>query len=555
MKNIPEMTDAAAAAEQAELLNIAHYVLGDVGNPARGARVALRIVDANGTCRDIRYDALAARVHRCAHAYAQLGLCPGEVVGVLCPPGEALTVATLGALAGGMVVMPLFCSFGPQPIATRMALSGAHTLVTTRALYERRIAPERGALPRLSKILLVDGDAAPGDADCHLLEALLAGAPDTPYPSATRAGDPALLHFTSGSSGKPKGVLHGHGVVRRQHATAREALDLREGDAFWCTADPGWVTGMAYGVLAGLACGATNLVSAEAFDALLWYRILEQQRVNVWYASPTALRLLAHADRPRPNLPCLRRIASVGEALDEATRQWAADHLGCRVRDTWWQTETGAIMIADCEPDGVHAGAMGRPVSGIEARVVRRTGEGTLSTLDTPAAEGELAFVAGWPSMFRGYLDDEPRYRAAFVQGLYLTGDIVRRDESGRYWFVGRDDDMIKTSGHLVGPHEIENVLMQHGVVAEAGVVGQADAVAGEIVVACVVLKPGWAPTDPVREELLAHAKSALGPVLAPRRIEFMRSLPHTASDKILRRRLKARVAENSAAAQAAADK
>ncbi|MBL8484352.1 MAG: AMP-binding protein [Rhodocyclaceae bacterium] len=555
MNNFPAMPAGAAPATQAEPLNIAHYVLGDLGDPARGARVALRVVGADGTCRDLRYDALAARVHRCAHAYARLGLAAGEVVGILCPPGEALTVATLGALAGGMVVMPLFCSFGPQPIATRMALSGARTLVTTRALYERRIAPERDALPRLSKVVLVDGDAGPDDADCHLLEALLAAAPDTPYPIATHAEQPALLQFTSGSSGKPKGVLHAHGVVRRQHATAREALDLREGDEFWCTADPGWVTGMAYGVLAPLACGATNVVSAEPFDAALWYRILAEQRVKLWYASPTALRLLAHADLPRPHLPHLRRIASVGEALDEATRQWAVDHLGCPVRDTWWQTETGAIMIADCEADAVPSGTMGRPVSGIEARVVRRTGDAALSVIDTPAAEGELAFVAGWPSMFRGYLDDEARYRAAFVQGLYLTGDIVRRDESGRYWFVGRDDDMIKTSGHLVGPHEIENVLMQHGVVAEAGVVGQADAVAGEVVVACIVLKPGWAPSDPVREELLAHARSALGPALAPRRIEFMRSLPHTASDKILRRRLKARIAEGVAAAQPAADK
>ncbi|MBL8485468.1 MAG: AMP-binding protein [Rhodocyclaceae bacterium] len=519
-------------------MNMAECVLGAHQDPAR---VALRVVDANGAARALRYGDLASLAHRFAHALAHIGIGKGDVLGVLCPRGAEAHVTVLGGLLAGAVVMPLFASFGPQPVATRMALARARALVTTRRLFEHSVLPQRAAMPALENIVLVDGPGSNGCSACSNLADMLRCEPDQAYEPVTRAGDPALLHFTSGTGGRPKGVLHVHDAVRSHLATAREALQLGAGDVFWCTADMGWVTGMSYGVMAALGCGTTSVVSPDGFDAALWYRILDEQAVNVWYTSPTALRMLARSALPVPRLPALRRIASVGEALDAACVEWTRRNFGVPVCNTWWQTETGAIMIADAVAPGRHPGAMGKPLTGVDARIVRRLGGRRIGVVDTQVAEGELAFAAGWPSMFHGYLEDESRYRAQFAHGLYLSGDIVRRDEAGQYWFVGRRDDMIKTAGHLVGPAEVERVLTQHEAVAEAGVVGKPDAVAGEIVVACVVLKRGRIATPALRDELLAHARRALGPVLAPRQIEFLSGLPHNEAGKILRRQLKRR--------------
>ncbi len=400
-------------------------------------------------------------------------------------------------------------------------------------------------LPELEHVLLIgDGARASGTPGTRDYRALMERAGDRFEIGPTDPEDMALLHFTSGTTGKPKGAIHVHEAVVAHHVTGALALDLHPGDVFWCTADPGWVTGTSYGIIAPLTNGVTSVVDEADFDLERWYAILQDQRVTVWYTAPTAIRMLmkAGADLVRKHdLGALRFMASVGEPLNPEAVEWGREAFGLPFHDNWWQTETGGIMIANFRSMPIRAGSMGRPLPGVEAAIVRRSETGAVEAVEEPDTQGELALRPGWPSMFRGYWDEPDRYRKCFAGGFYLTGDLARRDREGYYWFVGRADDLIKTSGHLVGPFEVESALMEHPAVAEAGVIGKPDPVAMEVVKAFVSLRDGVAPTPELRRELLAFARQRLGAVVAPKEIEFLPALPKTRSGKIMRRLLKAR--------------
>jgi acetyl-CoA synthetase len=356
--------------------------------------------------------------------------------------------------------------------------------------------------------------------------------------------DFALLHFTSGTTGAPKGAVHVHQAVVAHHATGKLALDLHPDDVFWCTADPGWVTGTSYGIIAPLTNGVTSIIDEADFDAERWYAILQAQRVTVWYTAPTAIRMLMKVgtDLVRKfDLGSLRFLASVGEPLNPEAVIWGQEAFGLPFHDNWWQTETGGIMIANYAAMDIRPGSMGKPLPGIEAAVVHQTDKNGIEVIDKPDIQGELALRPGWPSMFRSYWGESDRYRKCFVDGWYLTGDLARRDRDGYYWFVGRKDDVIKTSGHLIGPFEVESVLMEHPAIAEAGVIGKPDPVALEVIKAFVALKSGFEASEDLRRQLLAHARKRLGAVVAPKEIEFVSSLPKNRAGKIMRRLLKAR--------------
>jgi acetyl-CoA synthetase len=359
----------------------------------------------------------------------------------------------------------------------------------------------------------------------------------------TAPEDTALLHFTSGTTGTPKGAVHVHEAVVAHHITGKLALDLHPDDVFWCTADPGWVTGTSYGIIAPLTNGVTSIVDEGDFDAERWYGILQAQRVSVWYTAPTAIRMMMKlgVDLPRKfDVRSLRFLASVGEPLNPEAVVWGQKAFGLPFHDNWWQTETGGIMIANFAAMDVRPGSMGRPLPGIETAIVRRTADGGVELVSEPDIQGELALRPGWPSMFRAYWNEPERYRKCFAGGWYLTGDLAKRDADGYFWFVGRADDVIKSSGHLIGPFEVESVLMEHRAVAEAGVIGKPDPVAMEVVKAFVALKDGYEPTPELKRELLGFARSRLGAVVAPKEIEFRSGLPKTRSGKIMRRLLKA---------------
>ena len=365
-----------------------------------------------------------------------------------------------------------------------------------------------------------------------------------PHLAATGPEDLALLHFTSGTTGRPKGAMHVHEAVLAHHVTGRYALDLHPDDVFWCTADPGWVTGTSYGIIAPLTSGVTMIVDEAEFDAERWYRILQDERVTVWYTAPTAIRMLMKTGEEvarKYDLSRLRFLSSVGEPLNPEAVVWSHRVYGRPFHDNWWQTETGGIMIANFAAMDIKPGSMGRELPGIDAAIVARRPDGTVRPIAEPMTAGELALRPGWPSMFRGYLGEPERYRKCFADGWYLTGDLAMQDADGYFWFVGRADDVIKSAGHLIGPFEVESALMEHPAVAEAGVIGKPDPVAGEIVKAFISLKPGYMPGEPLARELLGHARKRLGPAVAPKEIAFRTDLPRTRSGKIMRRLLRAR--------------
>ncbi len=528
--------------------NIAHEAVDRHVADGHGERVALRWLARDGRMQEFSYADLAALSNRFANLLATLGVQRGERVFTLLGRVPLLYVAALGTWKHGAVFCPLFSAFGPEPIAARMEIATPSVLVTSSRLFSRKVAPMLGRLPFLRHVLLVDESteaAASGDGGVarHVLPPLL----DAASPEYTIAGTApdtlATLHFTSGTTGRPKAAMHVHEAVVAHRATAERALDLRRSDVYWCTADPGWVTGTSYGIIGPLAVGCTMIADEEEFDAERWYRTLSGQRVNVWYTAPTAIRMLMKAgdDLPRQfDLSSLRHIASVGEPLNPEAVLWGARVLGLPIHDNWWQTETGGIMVSNYADMAIKPGSMGRPLPGIEAAIVRVV-DGRIERIDEPDAQGELALRAGWPSMFRGYLGEDERYRRCFVDGWYLSGDIARRDADGYFWFVGRADDVIKTAGHLIGPFEVESVLMEHPAVAEAAAIGVPDPVAGDVIKAFVALRGGIDFDDALRSELLAHARKWLGPAVAPREIACSADLPKTRSGKIMRRLLRAR--------------
>ncbi len=533
------------AGSDAGVLNIAQLAVDRHALGARAHRTALRFLGVDGHARDVDFAELKSLTDRFANLLAALGVGAGERVFVLAGRLPALYVAVLGALKHGSVVTPLFSAFGPEPIATRVNIGGARVLVTTEALYRRKIEKMRASMPSLQHVVLIgEGGVAtrvPGTLD---YASLMRDAPAQPPAIRTGPADMALLHFTSGTTGTPKGAIHVHEAVLTHFATGRYALDLHDDDVFWCTADPGWVTGTSYGIVAPLLHGVTSIVDEAEFDAERWYRILQDQKVSVWYTAPTAIRMLMKAGPElvrRYTFPQLRFVASVGEPLNPEAVWWGQEVLGRPIHDNWWQTETGGIMIANTPAMDIKPGSMGKPLPGVQALIVRRPEGGGVQVVDTPDTEGELALRVGWPSMFRGYLGQEERYRKCFAGDLYLTGDLAKRDADGYYWFVGRADDVIKSAGHLIGPFEVESALMEHPAVAEAGVIGKPDPVVGEVVKAFVSLRQGFEPSDELNLELLGHARKRLGAAVAPKEIAFLPTLPRTRSGKIMRRLLKAR--------------
>jgi len=514
-------------------LNIAHEA---VERHARADRVAFRFLSTEGAQRDVSYAELSRLTGRFANLLRSLGVGPGERVFVLSGRIPELYIAALGALKNGSVVSPLFSAFGPEPIATRVRLGEGRVLVTTSELYRRKVAKVRAELPTLEHVLEVDTPE---------FARLMDQASEKFETARTTAEDMALLHFTSGTTGRPKGAVHVHGAVLTHYVTGRYALDLHPEDVFWCTADPGWVTGTSYGIIAPLLHGVTSVVDEAEFDAERWYRILEEQKVSVWYTAPTAIRMLmktgAELARKR-SYPALRFVASVGEPLNPEAVWWGEETLQLPIHDNWWQTETGGIMISNFAALDVKPGSMGLPIPGVEACIVEHQESGDkVKIIDQPDVEGELALKAGWPSMFRGYLHEDERYRKCFRDGWYLSGDLAKRDADGYYWFVGRADDVIKSAGHLIGPFEVESALMEHPAVAEAGVIGKPEPTVGQIVKAFVSLKKGFEPSEALKLEILGHARKRLGAAVAPKEIEIQPSLPKTRSGKIMRRLLKAR--------------
>ena len=520
-------------------LNIAHEAVDRHVADGHGTQIALRWIAKSGARIDFTYQELQQLTNKFANVLRTHGLQQGDKVYGLLGRVPELYIAALGALKAGCVFCPLFSAFGPEPIQARMQIGGANALITSARLYKRKVVSIRDTVDTLKEVFTIDGAVH----DTVDLTPLMKDADAEFETVQTGPEDPALLHFTSGTTGKPKGVVHVHQAVVAHDMTGRLALDLHPGDVYWCTADPGWVTGTSYGIIAPLTNRTTMIVDEAEFDVTRWYDILSMESVNVWYTAPTAIRMLMKAGADAIGVrafPDLRFMASVGEPLNPEAVVWGNETFGMPFHDNWWQTETGGIMIANYASMDVEPGSMGKPLPGITAGIVEVKGD-KVTELTAPMAMGELALRPGWPSMMRGYLHEQARYDKCFKGGWYLSGDLAMRDANGYFWFVGRADDLIKSSGHLIGPFEVESALIEHEAVAEVAVIGLPDDTAGQIVKAYVALKPGHKPTEDLRLDLMGHARKRLGPAVAPKEIAFRQNLPKTRSGKIMRRLLKAR--------------
>jgi acetyl-CoA synthetase len=523
-------------------LNIAYEAVDRHAFSDRKDNTALRWIRKDKSVLDISYSELQQMTSRFANTLESLGVQKGDRVFSFTGRIPELYITALGTLKRRAVFCPLFSVFGPEPVFQRLSKGEVNVLVTTSTQYEKKIKQLIDKLPSLKFILLTDVSE-------DLSEQVLSFSKWMQQASnhyeigPTDPEDPALLHFTSGTTGMPKGALHVHQAVFTHYMTGKYVLDLHPGDIFWCTADPGWVTGTSYGIIAPLVNGVTNIIDEEEFDAMRWYSILEEQQVNIWYTAPTAIRRLMRLDiKPTEqfNLENLRILLSVGEPLNPEAVTWCQKTYGVPVLDNWWQTETGGIMIANYRSMPVRPGSMGKPLPGITAAIAEVSEKG-IRIVEKPEQTGHLVLKSGFPSMFRQYIYEEERYNKCFRDGWYMSGDLAKKDQDGYFWFVGRADDIIKTSGHMVGPFEVESTLMEHPAVAEAAIIGKPDPTIGELVKAFIVLKPGYAADDTTKLDIIAFARKRLGTAIAPKELSFIDSLPKTRSGKILRRLLKAR--------------
>lgn len=459
----------------------------------------------------------------------------GDRVFIFMPRSPELYFAILGTIKLGAIVGPLFEAFMEGAVKDRLEDSKAKVLVTTPELLGRVPVEE---LPDLKSILLVGNDIEENDIIVDFNKRLAEADRKLDIEWVERE-DGLILHYTSGSTGRPKGVLHVHNAMVQQYQTARWVLDLQEEDVYWCTADPGWVTGTSYGIFGPWLAGASNVIVGGRFKPDTWYQVLEDFGVTVWYSAPTAFRMLMSAGDElvkQFNLSELRHVLSVGEPLNPEVIRWGLKVFNKRIHDTWWMTETGAQLIVNFPCLEIKPGSMGKPIPGVEAAIVDDQGK-----VLPPNRMGNLAIKKGWPSMMREIWNNQAKYDSYFLPGdWYVSGDSAYVDEDGYFFFQGRVDDVIMTSGERVGPFEVESKILEHPAVAEAGVIGKPDPVRGEIIKAFVALLEGNEPTDELKEDIRQFVKKGLAAHAAPREIEFRDKLPKTRSGKIMRRVLKA---------------
>ncbi|MCH8642346.1 acetate--CoA ligase [Staphylococcus lugdunensis] len=513
-------------------INMAYECIDRHVDDGKGDKIALNYKDNERqeqyTFSDIQHLSNQAANVLVEHANVQ----KGDRVFIFMPRTPELYFAFLGILKVGAIVGPLFEAFMEKAVTDRLANSEAKVVITTNKLLHR-IPQEK--LPHLKKIIIVDDDVSDDYIDFNKL---MQSASTSFNITWLQRDDGLILHYTSGSTGQPKGVLHVQQAMLLHYITGKYVLDLQENDVYWCTANPGWVTGTSYGIFAPWLNGVTNCIAGGRFTPEQWYKMIEAFKVTIWYTAPTALRMLMSAGDDivqKYNLSTLRSILSVGEPLNPEVIKWAKSAYGKRVLDTWWMTETGGHMIVNYPAMDVKLGSMGKPIPGVEAAIIDDEGN------ELPANRmGNLAIKKGWPSMMYEIWDNPEKYRSYFIGDWYISGDSAYKDEDGYFWFQGRVDDVIMTAGERVGPFEVESKLVEHEAVAEAGVIGKPDPVRGEIIKAFVALRQGYEPTDDLKEDIKKYVKEGLSAHAAPREIEFRDKLPKTRSGKIMRRVLKA---------------
>lgn len=514
-------------------LNMAHATIDNQADTWRKNKVALYWEGVKES-KKFTFMQLSELSNKFANVLKDLDVKKGDRVFIFLPRIPPLYVSFLGTMKTGAIAGTMFAAFGPTGIKDRLQNSGAKVVVTDDTL-KKRIYKVRRELPELEHIIVVG--KTKGKEKSYEKE--MSRASENFRVAKTKPSDDAFMLYTSGTTGKPKGVVHAHRALTQEHITARWVLDLQEDDVYWCTADPGWVTGVAYGILGCWSNGASSVVYEGRFNPEKWYSILDKYNVTVWYTAPTAIRMLMAAGDElvkKYNLSNLRHLCSVGEPLNPEAVRWSLKVFGLPFHDNWWQTETGGILIANYPCMPIKPGSMGKPLPGVTAAIVDDKGKKLRA-----GKEGGLVIRPGWPSMMKKIWRRPKKYKSYFSKGWYITGDRAFMDKDGYFWFVGRADDVIKTAGERVGPFEVESVLVEHPAIVEAGVIGKPDPIRGEIIKAFVVLSKNYKPSEKLKDQLKKFVKKHLAGHAYPREIDFVKSLPKTRSGKIMRRVLKAR--------------
>ncbi|MDY8021645.1 acetate--CoA ligase [Paenibacillus polymyxa] len=515
-------------------VNMAHEAIDRHVQEGRGEKAALLYCDANRH-ETYTFSQLRASSNRFGNVLRKYGIGKGERVFIFMPRSPELVISLLGVLKVGAVVGPLFEAFMETAVKDRLEDSGAVALVTTPALLSR---VKREELPELRHIFVV-GDMDKREQGVIDFETEMLISSEELEPEWLNREDGLIIHYTSGSTGKPKGVYHVQNAMIQHYYTGKMVLDLREDDVYWCTADPGWVTGTSYGIFAPWLNGATNVIRGGRFSPEDWYRTIERHEVTIWYSAPTAFRMLMSAGEQvvsKYDLSSLRHVLSVGEPLNPEVVRWGWQVYTQRIHDTWWMTETGAQLICNYPELPIKPGSMGKPLPGIQAAILDDRGQ-----VLPPNRMGHLAIRTSWPSMMNRIWNNPNKFQEYFrFPGWYVSGDSAYMDEGGYFWFQGRIDDVINSSGERIGPFEVESKLLEHPAVAEAGVIGKPDTVRGEIIKAFVALREGYTPSEALQQDIYRFVKEGLSAHAAPREIEFKERLPKTRSGKIMRRVLKA---------------
>ncbi len=548
------------------LTNVSYNAL-DRHLDSKGGKNAVIWEGEDGESRVITYRELYTMVNRVASALSRY-VSKGDRITIYMPMLPESIVAMLASARLGCIHSVVFSGFSADALADRIDDSGSKLLITADGFYRRgrKVDMLGNAIKAVKRCKSVKGmvlfnrlniaDSIDVDAEVIPWDDLIKQGNDYHEPARVESNEPLFMLYTSGTTGRPKGILHSTGgYLTYANSTFRWVFGVDDRDVYFCTADIGWVTGHSYVVYAPLLNATTIVMYEGAIDypsIHRWFEIIERYRVSIFYTTPTALRMLMRYNEDYASihdLSSIRLLGSVGEPINPEVWLWYYRHIGrerCAVVDTWWQTETGACMIGN--PTGIarlpmKPGSATLPLPGVDATVVDEHGNEV-----EPNRKGYLVIRRPWPGLMLTIWRDDERYRQVYwsrFQGVYYTGDYAMKDSDGYFWLLGRADDVLKVSGHRIGSMELESIIVEHQAVAEAAVIGKQDEVKGEVIVAFIVLKEGYSK-EGLRDNIIGYVKDRLGPIAVIEEVYFVEKLPKTRSGKIMRRLLKAVVNKSS---------
>jgi len=523
----------------------------------RGEKIAYRYVPEEGveTASSVSYSQLLERVNRLANGLKSLGVGEGDRVTIYMALTPDLPAAMLACARIGAIHCVVYAGFSAPALRQRIEDSGSKVVVSSDQGWRRGKKIDLAAIVRdatngvacVEHQIIQRRGSNPLPDGAHDLETFCQGQPSVCEPAVLSSETPLFYLYTSGTTGKPKGICHVHGgyAVGTSY-THRIAFDLHADDIYFCSADPGWITGHSYVVYGPLINGATVVLAEGALDfpdAGRWWQIVEAEKITIFYSTPTAIRALMRFGDEFPakyDLSSLRILGSVGEPINPEAWLWFYRNIGheqCALVDTWFQTETSQFLISTVPSYPTKPGSPGKPYPGIVAKVVNQMGEEV-----APNEQGFLVIQSQWPAMMRSIFGDPDRYKNYWqtIPGSYSVGDAAKMDEDGYIRVIGRTDDVLNVSGYRIGTAEVESALVSHPAVAESAVIGKPDALKGESIKAFVILRVGFSASEELAGDLKKHVRVELSPIAMPGEIEFVTSLPKTRSGKIMRRVLKA---------------